>query len=193
MNQSSCQGAVGDTALKPVKHFVVLTQANLHSSSLAEQDHCLCYANCQLCLPLSQLKHYWPHNFQVFLPVLLVKWDQKILFTVCVAMSLAPLDGKVRGCCTFNFPNRLSGWEMLGAALILPYILTPLPIHSKGSLQTRHQLCSGGNQLCLPQLEHFWPAYLPGVITSPSAQMSLEDTLHSRCDSASCLGEQTRL
>lgn len=80
-----------------------------------------------------------PHNFQVFLPVLLVKWDQKILFTVCVAMSLAPsLDGKVRGCCTFNFPNRLSGWQMLGAAVILPYILTHLPIHSKGSLQTCH-------------------------------------------------------
>ena len=65
--------------------------------------------------------------------------------------------------------------------------------HTPGFLTEQgHWLWSANYWLCLPAspLESFWAAQLPGVVTSPSGQMRLEDTVHSGwdCDSAPRLG-----
>lgn len=63
----------------------------------------------------------------------------------------------------------------------LSYELITLPVHCTRILHVCHWLCSGDDQLCLhpPQLKHHWATLLPGVLTSLSGQMVLEDTLHN--------------
>ena len=49
----------GEAAIKPVKLFVVLTQADLYPSSLTEQSYHIFSANYWLCMSSSWFKHCW--------------------------------------------------------------------------------------------------------------------------------------
>lgn len=63
----------------------------------------------------------------------------------------------------------------------------PLPVCSTRSLHTQYWLCSEDNLFC--SLFCQWAPPLPGMVSSPSGKIGLEDTLHSRwgSDSAPCL------
>ena len=60
-----------------------------------------------------------------------------------------------------------------------------------GILQAWYCIFSVGNQFCLSssQLKCYWAVLLPGVVTSPSGQIGLENTVYSElsCDSVPCL------
>ena len=94
------------------------------------------------------------------------------------------------GCSQFpKQPFRLGRVE---AIFSLGYELIPLPVYGTGILHVWYWLSCGGDQLCPPtsQLKYHRAAKLPEIVTSPSGQMGLEDTLHSRwgCDSVPSLG-----
>ena len=53
---------------------------------------------------------------------------------------------------SLNLPNRLSGWEGLGATLSLGYELIPLPEHNMETLHAPEQLCSRERSALLAHL-----------------------------------------
>ena len=78
-----------------------------------------------------------------------------------------------------NFPNQLSGWEGPGVTLSLGYRLISLPTHSMGTLPVLAFALEAIDCAPPPLSSNSTGTQFPGIVTSPSGQMQLKDSLHS--------------
>lgn len=144
-NQFPCPGTVGETALKFVKLFVALTQADHHFRFPGTPLDLLC--RWLALLPTCCLECCWLMELPDVLPSLLVWWSWETFFTAGVALYQFPcLSRRGRAlqiCLNFSQPSFSFGRDQELPSALAMKLIPYLDPSNKGSLYSWYWLCSG--------------------------------------------------